>query len=192
MLATAAGPAGELYERALEALVDALGAAGDEHWQAWLREDVELWRSSRNTDHHRSAFGGMGSFNDRWQLGDIWVETSIAQLTHITGLTARPAAETPERFVQVHGIFTHDVRLHRRRCCGQEFVRAADLVTVAATAWASWAIPRMVTDGTATARESYVRFVELQTQGVERCTNFEAACPACGGTQWQHATVPVW
>jgi hypothetical protein len=189
VLAVAAGLAGELYEQALGALVDALGEAGDEHWQAWLREDVELWRTSRRTDHHRRAFGGMGSFNDRWMLGDIWVETSIAQLAHITGLTA---AEPPERFVQVHGIFTHDVRLHLRRCCGQEFVRAADLTNVAATAWASWAIPRMVTDGTTTAREPYVHFVELQAQGVEPCTTFEAACQACGGTQWTNSLVTVW
>jgi hypothetical protein len=193
VLAVAAGPAGELYERALVALAEALGEAGDEHWRTWMRADVEIWRTSRRSGHHRQAFGGMGSFSDRGALGDPWVEASIAQLAHITRMTARQAEETPGRHVQVSGTFIYGVQLHLRRCakCGQELVEESQLTQVAAAGWSSWAIPRMVTDGTVAAREPYVRFVEQRANGLRRRT-VVAPCPVCGGSQWENAVVAVW
>lgn len=109
----------------------------------------------------------------------------------VLATAAGPAGETPERLVQVAGIFAHDVRLHQRRgaSCGQEFVDESDLTRVAATAWSSWAIPRMVTDGTLATREPYVRVMEERTKGLKRA---KARCPACGGVQWDNAVVAVW
>jgi hypothetical protein len=194
VLATAAGRAGELYEKSLVALIDALGEADDVHWQAWMREDLAIWRAHEHTGHHRHAFGGMGSFNDRSPVDDPWVDASIAQLSHITAMTALRAQEDPNRFVQVSAIVTHGMQLHQRRCatCRREFVEEAGLARVAAAAWSSWAIPRMITDGLPVAREPYVRFVEEQTNGLERCAKFEAECSACGSAHWHHALMDIF
>ncbi|MGW4212457.1 DUF6966 domain-containing protein [Lentzea sp. NPDC004789] len=195
VLATAAGLASELYERALAALVDALGEAGDTHWQTWMREDLATWRAHRRTDHHRGAFGGMGSFNDRALVRDPWVATSIEQLSHLTAATAAAAEQTPDRFLQVAGVFTLGApRLDQRSCtaCGRKSIEEAQIERVAADAWSSWAIPRMVTDGSRVAREPYERFVAARASGLERCVKFGADCPVCGSSQWKHVCEPVF
>jgi Zn ribbon nucleic-acid-binding protein len=52
------------YEEALIAMHWLLETVGEYHWSQWIREDLELWRGSRQAEHHLSAYGGMGSFND--------------------------------------------------------------------------------------------------------------------------------
>jgi hypothetical protein len=54
------------YIQALTALEYLLGKAGENHWRAWLRQDMALWESRKDVSHHLSAYGGMGSFNDVW------------------------------------------------------------------------------------------------------------------------------
>lgn len=52
------------YENALHAMGQLLAAVGEKHWSAWIRDDLERWSSRAEVDHHLSAYGGMGSFND--------------------------------------------------------------------------------------------------------------------------------
>lgn len=54
------------YPHCLEVTIRLLDAVGEEHWAAWLREDLRFWRESEDTRHHLSAYGGMGSINDVW------------------------------------------------------------------------------------------------------------------------------
>lgn len=54
------------YEHTLEAMERLLRAAGETHWATWMQQDLKEWRESGSTRHHRSAYGGMGSFNDLW------------------------------------------------------------------------------------------------------------------------------
>ncbi|MEV6243733.1 hypothetical protein [Lentzea sp. NPDC051838] len=190
VLATAAGLAGGLYERALVALVEALGQAGDAHWQAWMREDLEIWRTERRTDHHRGAFGGMGSFNDRPLVPDPWTAASIEQLSHITAATA---SHGPDRFVQVPATWPHP-QLSQRWCdtCGRKSVEDSELTRVAADAWSSWAIPRMVTDGTLVARDPYVRHVTARASELTVCAKFGSECPLCRSPHWKHVSTAVF
>ena len=58
------GVADELYEPCLVALIEALALASEAHWHAWMVDDLERWHRRRDVSHHRSAYGGMGSFND--------------------------------------------------------------------------------------------------------------------------------
>jgi len=52
------------YEEALTAMLWLLETVGESHWSRWIRQDLDLWRGSRKVEHHLSAYGGMGSFND--------------------------------------------------------------------------------------------------------------------------------
>ncbi|HXD86653.1 MAG TPA: hypothetical protein VN641_09175 [Urbifossiella sp.] len=50
----------------LEHAITLLERVGEDHWAAWLREDLARIRGGNieGLSHLRSAFGGMGSFND--------------------------------------------------------------------------------------------------------------------------------
>jgi len=52
------------YEQTLMATEGLLRRVGEQHWADWLKQDLIAWRTSRDVSHHRSAYGGMGSFND--------------------------------------------------------------------------------------------------------------------------------
>ena len=52
------------YESALMATEDFLRRVGVRNWADWLKQDLIEWRTTRGVSHHRSAYGGMGSFND--------------------------------------------------------------------------------------------------------------------------------
>lgn len=52
------------YEHALIAMKRLLDAVGESHWARWIETNIHDCRSGRDTTHHRSAYGGMGSFND--------------------------------------------------------------------------------------------------------------------------------
>jgi hypothetical protein len=60
------------YSDALNAMHDLLGALGEQHWRAWIAQDIDEWESHKSVSHHLSAYGGMGSFND---IGfeDVWL-----------------------------------------------------------------------------------------------------------------------
>lgn len=53
-----------MYENALLAMSYLLREVGLNHWLEWIERDLTEWRTSRDTSHHRSAYGAMGSFND--------------------------------------------------------------------------------------------------------------------------------
>ena len=52
----------------LDEIVRILESHGEQHWSKWIRGDAtELRLGNLNAVHHfLSAFGGMGSLNDRW------------------------------------------------------------------------------------------------------------------------------
>lgn len=52
------------YEQSLLAMIHLLKKVGEDQWLKWIEEDLRLWRGNRDTSHHLSAYGGMGSFND--------------------------------------------------------------------------------------------------------------------------------
>lgn len=54
------------YIQALTTLEYLLDKAGENQWRDWLRQDITLWESKKDVQHHLSAYGGMGSFNDVW------------------------------------------------------------------------------------------------------------------------------
>jgi len=54
------------YEHCLTAMAHLLRSVGESHWAKWIETDISQWRASRDTSHHLSAYGGMGSFNDVW------------------------------------------------------------------------------------------------------------------------------
>jgi len=52
------------YEAALSAMHELLVGVREAHWADWVDRDLEFWRKSQDVEHHLSAYGGMGSFND--------------------------------------------------------------------------------------------------------------------------------
>ena len=54
------------YENCLLAIERLLSTVGVNYWADWIRRDIQDWQNSRDTSHHLSAYGGMGSFNDIW------------------------------------------------------------------------------------------------------------------------------
>jgi hypothetical protein len=52
------------YGNCLEALERLLSAVGNTYWAEWVHEDTVEWNSTRSTQHHLAAYGGMGSFNE--------------------------------------------------------------------------------------------------------------------------------
>jgi hypothetical protein len=67
------------YEHALVAMERLLQSVGETHWAQWIGIDIERWRLDRDTSHHLSAYGGMGSFND--------VVICLANNHHVTEVT---------------------------------------------------------------------------------------------------------
>jgi uncharacterized protein DUF6966 len=67
------------YEHCLHAMLRLLEAVGENHWSAWIREDIRLWQTASDTSHHLSAYGGMGSFNDVWICGANQKRVTAAQ-----------------------------------------------------------------------------------------------------------------
>ena len=52
------------YPEALKAMYFFLDSIGERHWRDWIAEDLRQWEASNSVEHHLSAYGGMGSFND--------------------------------------------------------------------------------------------------------------------------------
>ncbi|MTI48430.1 MAG: hypothetical protein FH761_11350 [Firmicutes bacterium] len=54
----------DYYKIALEALYKLLNETGETFWADWILKDIKLWEQNKSKEHHLSAYGGMGSFND--------------------------------------------------------------------------------------------------------------------------------
>lgn len=141
------GVAGDLYEDALDALIDALALAGEAHWHAWMVLDREHWRRGRDVSHHRSAYGGMGSFNDLWfASGDQWVDATAETLREAMAEISAAVVRDPARTVQLQTTVAGTVRAGRCTRCATTLVPSRGIEHAAASAWASWWIPTCLRD----------------------------------------------
>jgi hypothetical protein len=210
ILGTAAGPAGELYENALVALIELFGVGGEQHWQDWMREDLRIWRTEGRTEHHRRAYGGMGSLNDRTLGDDPWLDAVVIELIHVAVTASVPAGPQPTRFVQISATSLLQPNLSWYRCgaCGSGYVTEWDAEAAAATGWASWVVPRRLTGSDDEAwwpgdgrddesRSSYVQYVDrrIADLGLTRCDigrYWETPCPSCGERRWRHMSSSVF
>lgn len=73
------------YYQAIKALEYLLDKSGETRWRDWLRQDIFLWETKKDVEHHLSAYGAMGSINDVWisvqnghsvtKIQEPWVDT---------------------------------------------------------------------------------------------------------------------
>jgi hypothetical protein len=181
-----------LYERALVLLADVFEVTGEQHWLEWVRTDLRLWRSGAGGARHRGAFGGMGSMSDR-PLTNPWSDAAVSQLTHVSTATA---SAQPERFVQIVAGSSPEPVLSWQECsgCGRGAVTAAELDRPAAAGWASWVVPRALTDGGSLAsREPYRDHVRrvMDDRGLS-LRERENGCASCGGSAWRTGSMSVF
>ncbi len=136
------GVADELYEPCLVALIEALALASEAHWHAWMVDDLERWHRRRDVSHHRSAYGGMGSFNDLWfASGDPWIdETTETLRAAMSGISAA-AERDPARVVQLPTPVSGSVHANRCAACAATLVPESGLQRSVASGWASWWVP---------------------------------------------------
>ncbi|MGB8861030.1 MAG: hypothetical protein WCC60_17355 [Ilumatobacteraceae bacterium] len=135
-------------------------AAGEGHWLRWIEEDIVAWRERGSTAHHRSAYGGMGSFNDLYltgaqaEPGEIWLEVALNYLRHylrhVAASVAPFAEQSSEGFRQVPpGSSTTSLAGVAISVCGRcqsRFVTSSSILFGAAAAWCSWTVPTLVQD----------------------------------------------
>lgn len=150
------GPAGLLYEQALVGMLRVLQAANEDHWLRWIEEDIVAWRERGSTAHHRSAYGGMGSFNDLYltgaqaEPGEIWLEVALNYLRHVAASVAPFAEQSSDGFRQVPpGSSTTSLAGVAISVCGRcqsRFVTPSSILSGAAAAWCSWTVPTLVQD----------------------------------------------
>jgi hypothetical protein len=53
-----------MYISSLKAMEYLLEKVNEDYWCNWIRKDIKEWETNQTVDHHMSAYGGMGSFND--------------------------------------------------------------------------------------------------------------------------------
>lgn len=214
------GPAGLLYEQALIGMQGVLQAAGEGHWLRWIEEDIGTWREQGSTAHHRSAYGGMGSFNDLYLMSaqsepdKIWLNEALDTLRHIAASVAPSAEQSSDSFRQVPpGSSTTSLAGVAISVCGRcqsRFVTPSSILFAAAAAWRSWAVPALVQDqhGESVAdhalgvapddhREDYVTYVGAAINGsgvaLADYDSYAAwSCPTCGHRQWRTSSVGVF
>jgi len=109
------------YEHSLIAMKRLLDAVGETHWAQWIAEDLELWRSERDTSHHLSAYGGMGSFNDVviscgnehsvTEITDAWANTLFEWLKSICHFLAKHPTDSFTAEMLAERVGRHDSAL---------------------------------------------------------------------------------
>lgn len=116
------------YSDALNAMHDLLGALGEQHWRAWIAEDIDAWESSKSVSHHLSAYGGMGSFND---IGfqDVWLGTVFSDLKSACFYFAHHPTAKPDLSALERSMGTVGFELSGWRClaCGYGVVSRRDI-----------------------------------------------------------------
>jgi hypothetical protein len=112
-----------------------LQAAGEGHWLRWIEEDIVSWRKQSSTAHHRSAYGGMGSFNDLYLMSaqaepdKIWLNEALDTLRHIAASVAPSAEQSSDSFRQVPpGLIDNEPRWRRHLSVRAVPVAIRDLV----------------------------------------------------------------
>jgi Domain of unknown function (DUF6966) len=74
------------YENCLWAIERLLSATDVTYWPDSIRRDVQVWQLFRDTSHHLSTYGGMGSFNDIFICRDKGHSVTEAQEPWVNSL----------------------------------------------------------------------------------------------------------
>ena len=92
------------YENCLQAMVHLLSLVGERYWSESIRQDILVWQDFRDTSHHLSTYGGMGSFNDIWICGENshqvtetlepWVNSLFGWLRSVAFYLAKHPSDT--------------------------------------------------------------------------------------------------
>jgi hypothetical protein len=211
-----AGEAGQLYEQSLLGLVTVLEAAGETHWLAWVRQSLDEWRARGESRGHRRAYGGMGSLNDlvlsqpgtdprsmTWFDAALWVLRGSAYAFSVA------AEEDPHRFQQRAVTDSLEVAWSRCLSCGSGYMTTWNVHSAASQAWASYAVPRLVSARRAAeiaeaaagqvpelATAPYVEHVERRYERLRvrlaDDRHGEVPCPSCGATTWWHTSASAF
>lgn len=107
---------------------DLLGALGEQHWRAWIAQDIDEWESRKSVQHHLSAYGGMGSFNDIW-FEDVWLGTLFEDLKIACYQFAQYPTVKPDVRALEHSMSSIGFELSGWRClaCGYGVVSRRDI-----------------------------------------------------------------
>lgn len=121
----------DYYKLSLEILIELLKDEGYENWEKWLLEDIRLWETEKTTEHHLSAYGGMGSFNDV-PLGTN--DTKSLWKNRIFGLTQSFAYQLAQKSNSVapndpsfYGNVNSPINGWRCRSCGHAKINSRDI-----------------------------------------------------------------
>jgi len=96
-----------------------LGALAEQHWRAWIAQDIREWQDSKSVKHHLSAYGGMGSFNDVG-FEEVWLGTLFEDLKSACYYFAHQPTNKPDVRALERSMGTVGFELSGWRClaCG--------------------------------------------------------------------------
>jgi hypothetical protein len=116
------------YLDALKAMHHLLDALGEHHWSSWISEDIDEWENHRSTQHHISAYGGMGSFNDM-AFDDVWLATLFDDLKSSCYYFAHHVRDKPDIASLERSMGNHGFELGGWRClvCGYGVVSSRSI-----------------------------------------------------------------
>lgn len=116
------------YLDALNAMYDLLGALGEQRWHVWIAQDIDEWQNSKSVQHHLSAYGGMGSFNDLG-FNDIWHNALFCDLKSACYYFAHQPTGKPDVRALKNSLYGFEFELSGWRClsCGYGVVSHRDI-----------------------------------------------------------------
>jgi hypothetical protein len=183
------------YADALEAMHYLLTHVGVGHWADWIARDIREWRESRGVKHHLSAYGGMGSFNDVYPLGEP-ADTVFKHLQLVCWLLAKNRGQDMDEPALLSAFQQGALSGWQCRGCGY----AQTSVGALESHLEAWHVPRLIVRSvTAGATTEFVTDLlagrmpvidQDRTELLARCQRAHVAvtpgpeprrCPACGG-----------
>ncbi len=104
----------DIYRNALCVLNSLLDRGRVSRWAEYIAHDIEAWENSRSKEHHRAAYGGMGSINDVVfsvsTLADIWANNLFASVKSVSfALSHRGNADIHKLFSNPNGTLTGSI-----------------------------------------------------------------------------------
>lgn len=116
------------YPDALNAMHELLGALGERRWRSWIAQDIKEWERRNSVEHHVSAYGGMGSFNDI-VTDDVWLGTLFEDLKSACYHFAHHPTDKPDVRALEHSMRDIGFELSGWRCldCGYGVVSHRDI-----------------------------------------------------------------
>lgn len=188
------------FEDALGALRDILERENLPFWRDWIEQDLREWRQHRRTDHHRSAYGGMGSLNDLMML-EPWREALFDNVKALCAAYAQQPPRIPEAHRVEQALPPINYPLLGWRClvCGHAALSEADReswlaktivrreAAVAALQgkirqW-SGRIMDEIPSQAETERKALLESLEQSGIGQMGEDHWKRPCPACGSDQ---------